>query len=172
MDTPARGNVVIISLIAVMAKDRVIGLDNRMPWHLPADLRHFKALTLGKPVVMGRQTYLSLGKPLPGRRNIVLTHDVHFMAAGCDIAHDWQQALALCSECEEMMVIGGQAVYQQTLPLATRMYLTEIDLSVQGDRFFPQWDEDEWQLLASESFVADDKNPYNYRFLDYRRIET
>ena len=170
MGASSWGSRVIISLIAAMAEDRVIGLNNRMPWHLPADLRHFKALTLGKPVVMGKQTYLSLGKPLPERRNIVLTHDVDFKAPGCDIAHDWPEVLALCEDSEEIMIIGGEAVYRQTLPIATRMYLTEIAIKVEGDRFFPQWDEQEWLLLDKKSFVADDKNPYNYSFLEYGRI--
>jgi dihydrofolate reductase len=160
----------IISIIAAMAEKRVIGLNNRMPWHLPADLRHFKALTLGKPIVMGRQTYLSLGKPLPERRNIVLTHDVDFAAPGCEVVHNWQQAEALCAGCDEMMVIGGEAVYKQILPLANRLYLTKIELETTGDRFFPQWNDNEWQLVVEETFAADDKNPYAYRFLEYRRI--
>lgn len=160
----------IISIIAAMAEKRVIGLNNHMPWHLPADLRHFKALTLGKPIVMGRQTYLSLGKPLPERRNIVLTHDVNFTAPGCDVVHNWQQVEALCAGCDEMMVIGGEAVYKQILPLANRLYLTKIELETTGDRFFPQWNDNEWQLIAEEVFAADDKNPYAYRFLEYRRI--
>jgi dihydrofolate reductase len=101
----------IISIIAAMAKGRIIGLNNHMPWHLPADLRHFKDLTLGKPVVMGRQTYLSLGKPLPERRNIVLTHDLNFVAPGCEVVHNWSEVEALCAGCDEMMVIGGEAVY-------------------------------------------------------------
>ena len=169
MGTPPRDCVVILSLIAAMAKGRVIGVDNRMPWHLPADLRHFKDLTWGKSVVMGRQTYLSLGKPLPGRRNIVLTHDVHFSAPGCVVVHEWSQVEVLCAEEEEVMVIGGQTLYEQTLPLAKRLYLTEIDLSVQGDRFFPEWDENEWQLMQSEFFHADEKNPYAYRFSYFER---
>ncbi len=160
----------IISIIAAMAEGRVIGFNNRMPWHLPADLRHFKALTLGKPVVMGRQTYLSLGKALPERRNIVLTHDVNFVAPGCEVAHNWQQVEALCAACAEIMVIGGAAVYAQILPKAQRLYLTEIELDTTGDRFFPQWNESEWELVAEEAFAADDKNHYAYRFLEYRRI--
>lgn len=172
MGAPTWGSLVIISLIAAIAKNRVIGLNNQMPWQkMSADLRHFKALTLGKSVVMGRQTYLSLGKSLPERRNIVLTHDVHFEAPDCDMAHDWPEVELMCRGCEEMMVIGGEAVYRQALPFATRMYLTEIDLIIKGDRFFPEWDVREWRLFASESFMADDKNPYNYSFLEYRRIE-
>lgn len=162
--------VVILSLIAAMAKHRVIGVNNGMPWHLPADLRHFKELTWGKSVVMGRQTYLSLGKPLPGRRNIVLTRDVHFSAPGCELVHAWSQVETLCAEEEEVMVIGGQMLYEQTLPLAKRLYLTEIDLVVEGDRFFPPCDENQWQLMSSESCEADAKNPYAYRFLEYRRV--
>ncbi len=170
MGASPRDRIVILSLIAAMAKHRVIGADNRMPWHLPADLRHFKDLTWGKSVVMGRQTYLSLGKPLPGRRNIVLTHDMHFSAPGCELVHAWSQVAILCAEEEEVMVIGGQMLYEQTLPLAKRLYLTEIDLAVEGDRFFPQWDANQWQLMHTESFEADAKNSYAYRFLEYRRV--
>ncbi len=159
----------LISIIAAMAEGRVIGLNNQMPWHLPADLRHFKAMTLGKPVIMGRQTYLSLGKALPGRRNIVLTHDVDFVAAGCEVAQNWQQVETLCADYEEIMVIGGALVYEQILPLAQRLYLTEIAFSIQGDRFFPKWNEAEWEKVSEEAFVADEKNPYAYRFLEYRR---
>ncbi len=164
------GKTMIISIIAAIAEGRVIGLNNHMPWHLPADLRHFKALTLGKPIVMGRQTYLSLGKPLPERRNIILTHDLNFVAPGCEVVHNWPEVEALCTDCDEMMVIGGEAVYKQILPKAQRLYLTEIQLETKGDRFFPQWNKDEWRLVAKEAFVADDKNPYAYRFLEYRRI--
>ncbi|MCD6045986.1 MAG: Dihydrofolate reductase [Gammaproteobacteria bacterium] len=160
----------LISIIAAMAEGRVIGLNNHMPWHLPADLRHFKALTIGKPVIMGRQTYLSLGKPLPERRNIVLTHDVNFIAPGCEVAHNWSAVEALCADCSEIMVIGGEAVYKQILPQAHRLYLTQIALATKGDRFFPQWNESEWQLVAEEAFAADEKNPHAYRFLEYRRI--
>ena len=160
----------IISIIAAMAEGHVIGLNNHMPWHLPADLRHFKALTLGKPIVMGLQTYLSLGKPLPERRNIVLTHDVNFVAPGCEVVHNWPEVEALCADYDEMMVIGGEAVYKQILPKAHRLYLTEIQLKTKGDRFFPQWNDNEWRLVVEETFAADDKNPYAYRFLEYRRI--
>lgn len=160
----------IISIIAAMAEERVIGLNNHMPWHLPADLRHFKALTLGKPVVMGRQTYLSMGKALPERPNIVLTHDVNFVAPDCEVVHNWQEVEDFCVNYTEIMVIGGEAVYTQILPRAHRLYLTEIALATAGDRFFPQWNDSEWQLVAEEAFAADDKNAYAYRFLEYRRI--
>ncbi len=159
----------IISMIAAMAQDRVIGLNNHMPWHMPADLQHFKALTLGKPVVMGRYTCLSLEKPLPKRRNIVLTHDKQFMMDGFEIAHEWQQVKTMCADCEEVMIVGGEAVYRELLPFASRLYLTEINASIKGDRFFPEFDKSKWKLITEKEFAADDKNPYPYRFLEYRR---
>ncbi len=160
----------MISLIAAMADDRVIGQGNRMPWHLPADLRHFKRLTLGKPIIMGRQTYLSLGKALPQRQNIILTRDLQFQAQGCDIAHHWAQALDLCAKAEEVMVIGGADIYAQALEFADRLYLTRIDLKIAGDRFFPLFNPADWDLVSTELGQKDDENPYEHRFLEYRRL--
>jgi|SRR5476649_364832 len=153
----------IISLIAALAIDRVIGLENAMPWHLPADLAWFKRLTLNKPVVMGRRTYESLGQPLPGRRNIVLSRH-----PGADERVVWvkspAEALAAAGEVEELMVIGGGTVYQAFLPQAARLYLTHIDAEINGDTYFPDYEPDQWQSTFSEFHDADEKNSHSFCF--------
>lgn len=155
----------IISLIVAMDEHRVIGYQNQLPWHLPADLQHFKQLTLGKPILMGRNTFESIGKPLPQRPNIVLTRDVQFQAEGVLIAHSLQEACALANDAAELMVIGGAHVFQQTLPLAHRMYLTKIHHRFVGDTYFPQWDAKAWQEIESTFRPADEKNAYDMTFI-------
>lgn len=153
----------IISLIAALAVDRVIGMDNVMPWHLSADLAWFKRNTLDKPVIMGRRTFESIGKPLPGRYNIVLSshpgnnEDVTWVSTPA-------QALAKAGVVAEMMVIGGGKVYETFLPQAGRLYLTYIDAEVDGDTWFPNYEPDEWRSTFSECHDADEKNTYSYRF--------
>lgn len=162
-----------IALIAAMAANRVIGDGNKMPWHLPADLRHFKKATLGKPVIMGRKTFESIGsKPLPMRVNIVVTRDPNFRASGVVIAHDLQQALQLAEPhaAEEIMIMGGASIYEQALPIADRLYLTFIQLNVPGDAHFPDLRQYRWQELSSESHTPDPENPYNYSFVIYERV--
>jgi dihydrofolate reductase len=127
----------IISLIAAMAQNRVIGRDNRMPWSLPSDRKHFHALTRGHPVIMGRRTYESIGRPLSRRTNIVLTHRQDYVAAGCIIVHDLKSAFAACAGAEEVFVCGGEEVFRETLSLADRIYLTVIHRTVAGDAYFP-----------------------------------
>ncbi len=159
-----------ISMIAAMAKDRVIGKDNTMPWHLPADLAFFKKNTLKKPVIMGRNTYESIGRPLPGRQNIVLTRNTELVIPGVNIVNQVDEALALAGDVEEVMIIGGAKVYEQFLPLATRLYITEIDLTTEGDTFFPDFQSvGPWQEEMCESHQSDDKNMLNYKFLMYSR---
>lgn len=153
-----------ISLIVAMAQNRVIGADNAMPWHLPADLRHFKAVTLGKPVVMGRRTFESIGRPLPGRRNLVITRDPTWQADGVEVAGSLEQALAAVAGCDEVMIIGGGQLYAQALDLADCLYLTHIDLAVAGDTRFPPYEQLGWQCIAAEAHEPDEKNPYPYRF--------
>ncbi|QWA10160.1 type 3 dihydrofolate reductase [Sodalis ligni] len=153
----------IISLIAALAVDRVIGLENAMPWHLPADLAWFKRNTLNKPIIMGRKTYESLGQPLPGRRNIVLSR--HPAADdGVIWAASASDALAAAGEAEEVMVIGGGNIYQQFLPRAQRLYLTHIDAEIDGDTYFPDYEPDQWQSTFSEFHDADDKNSHSFCF--------
>lgn len=162
-----------IALIAAMAANRVIGDGNKMPWHLPADLRHFKKLTLGKPVIMGRKTFESIGsKPLPMRVNIVVSRDPNFRANGVVIARDLQQALNLAvpHAAEEIMIMGGASIYEQALAIADRLYLTFIQLNVNGDAHFPDLRQFRWRELSSESHTPDPENPYNYSFVVYERV--
>ncbi|PIJ49720.1 dihydrofolate reductase [Erwinia sp. OLTSP20] len=151
----------IISLIAAMAADRVIGLDNAMPWHLPADLAWFKKQTLNKPVIMGRRTWQSLGRPLPGRTNIVISRQ-----PGDDSRAIWvrslHDALVAAGEVDEVMIIGGGDIYRQFLDKASRLYLTHIDVDVQGDTHFPDYNPNEWQAVFSEFHDADEKNSHAY----------
>jgi len=160
----------MISMIAALATGQVIGVDNRMPWHLPADLRHFKQVTLGKPVIMGRRTFESIGRPLPGRTNIVLTRDPHWQAAGVLVAHTPEQALELAGEADEVMVIGGGKVYEQFLPQAQRLYLTHVDFEPRGDTRFPDYEQyaadNHFRWIAREVDIrpADEHNPYDLRF--------
>ncbi|MGU5685540.1 MULTISPECIES: type 3 dihydrofolate reductase [unclassified Aeromonas] len=160
-----------ISMIAAMAHDRVIGKDNQMPWHLPADLAHFKRVTLGKPVLMGRKTFESIGRPLPGRRNLVISRNPGYQAEGIEVVGSVEAALALLasSAVEELMVIGGGHLYAEMLPSADRLYLTQIDLVVEGDTRFPAFDDGQWQRIDCESHPADEKNPHPYRFETWQR---
>ncbi|MFM5333145.1 type 3 dihydrofolate reductase [Aeromonas veronii] len=160
-----------ISMIAAMAHDRVIGKDNQMPWHLPADLAHFKRVTLGKPVLMGRKTFESIGRPLPGRRNLVISRNPDYQAEGIEVVGSVEAALALLagSSVEELMVIGGGHLYAEMLPSADCLYLTQIDLAVEGDTRFPAFDDGQWQRVDCESHPADDKNPHPYSFETWQR---
>ena len=164
-----------ISLIAAMTRNRVIGYQNRMPWHLPADLQHFKAITLGKPIIMGRKTFESIGKPLPNRQNIVLTRSIenlngYSMGEAC-LAPTLDQALALAEPQTEIMIIGGSELFQQALPLASRMYLTLIDVELEGDTFFPEWNPAEWHEIEREDHEPDDKNLYQYSFVTLDNVK-
>jgi dihydrofolate reductase len=159
----------IISLIAALDRNRLIGAGNRLPWHLPADLAHFKRLTLGRPVLMGRRTWESLGRPLPGRRNIVLTRDAGFQAPGCVAVHDIESALAAAGRVDEVFVIGGAAFYAQMLPRARRMYLTLVEAEFSGDAWFPAFDPEDWRETASEAHAADERNPHPFRFVTLER---
>lgn len=160
-----------ISMIAAMAHDRVIGKDNQMPWHLPADLAHFKRVTLGKPVLMGRKTFESIGRPLPGRRNLVISRNPGYQAEGIEVVGSVEAALALLagSSVEELMVIGGGHLYAEMLPSADCLYLTQIDLAVDGDTRFPAFDDGQWQRVDCESHPADEKNPHPYSFETWQR---
>ncbi len=159
-----------LSLIAAMARDRVIGHNNQMPWHMPADLAHFKKVTLGKPVIMGRKTFDSIGRLLPGRRNIIISRQVKPAGLAADWVHSLEQALALVAAEPEVMVIGGAELYRQSLPFADRLYLTEFELSVPGDAFFPDYQTDAgWTLTGLQEHQADAQNPAAYRFLQLER---
>lgn len=139
-----------ISLIVAMAQNRVIGCENRLPWHLPADLQRFRALTWGKPLLMGRKTHESIGRPLPGRDNFVLTSDRAYRAPGCVVVHGIEEALVRVAAMPELMVIGGSSVYAALLPRADRLYLTTLHRDYPGDVFFPAFDLTEWRLSSRE----------------------
>ena len=159
----------IISMVAAMAANRVIGKNNQMPWHLPADLKHFKAVTLGKPVVMGRKTFDSIGRPLPGRRNIVISRSTPADPRGVEWVNSLSQALQLLQDCSEVMVIGGAEIYRQALPLAQRLYLTQISLETAGDAYFPDYDVANWQITAQQHYPADVDNAFDCTFLTLER---
>ena len=154
-----------ISLIVALDRNRVIGSDNQLPWRLSADLQHFKGLTMGKPIVMGRKTYESIGRPLPGRTNIVVTRDSSFSAAGCRVVHSIDEALVAAGDVDEVMIMGGENLYSQLLPRADRLYLTEVQAEVSGDAWFPEFDETQWQELERESHRADENNEFDYDFV-------
>lgn len=153
-----------------MAENRVIGRENRLPWRLPADLRRFKSVTMGKPVIMGRKTYESIGKPLPGRSNIVVTRDPDYRAPGCQVVHSLEQALEAGAGHAEVMVIGGAELYRQALGRAQRMYLTLVRAEVEGDTLFPDIEPQQWRELERESHRADEKNQYDYDFVILQRV--
>ncbi len=162
-----------LSLIAAMAENRIIGKDNRLPWHLPADLQHFKALTLGKPMIMGRKTWESLPGLLPERRHIVISRNPDYQAEGAEGAEGAEvvpsiaAAIAAAGEVEEIMVVGGAQIYAQAISLADRLYLTRVHQSITGDASFPDIDPTRWTLTECEEHPADEKNPIPYSFLTY-----
>ena len=159
----------IVSIIAAMDRNRLIGSNNQLPWHLPADLAHFKQVTMGKPIIMGRKTYESIGRSLPGRTNIVLTRSADFRAEGVLTAHTLEQALNYVSEEDEVMIIGGSTIYELALPRADRLYLTYVESASEGDAWFPEFDIERWRVVASEQHRADEKNSSDYRFVSYER---
>lgn len=163
-----------ISLVAALSENQVIGRDWQLPWHLPQDLKHFRQLTLGKPVIMGRTTFDSLGKPLAKRLNIVLTNQPNWTAAGCLVAYTPAEALQLAQESQpnlpEIIIGGGEAIYRAFLPQATHLYLTRVHTQIEGGcAFFPEVDFAEWQLVSQEAHPADDQHPFAYTFLTYER---
>ena len=163
-----------IALIWAMARNRVIGRDNTLPWRLPADMRHFRELTTGHPVLMGRKTFESLGRPLPGRTNIVITSSRHYVAQGCLVAHSLDEALALAVPHARpydslIFVIGGEKLYAQMLPHADLLYVTLIEADIEGDAWFPDFDLTKWRATATVSHPADEKNPYPCEFQTLER---
>ncbi len=159
----------IISIITAMASNGVIGRDNRLPWHLPADLQHFKSLTLGKPILMGRCTWESLPGLLPGRRHIVVTRNEGYLAPGAEVVHSVEEALAAVAGEPEIMIVGGSRFYAEMLPRADRLYLTLVDADVEGDARFPDIDWREWREVARQDHSADEKNAYDYTFVNLVR---
>lgn len=159
-----------ISLIVAMAKNRVIGADNGLPWHLSADLKRFKTLTMGHPLVMGRKTHQSIGRPLPGRTNIVLTSDPGYLTAGCIVVHSIAEALARAEPSPELFVIGGASLYAEFLPSAARIHLTLIQHDYPGDVQFPEIDSNGWRQSEREDIDSDPSFPYPYSFILLERM--
>lgn len=172
-DQGAGGGLILskpsVSLVVAVAENGVIGQDNRLPWRLPADLQHFKALTIGKPIVMGRLTWESLPGLLPQRRHIVVTRNPDYQAEGAVVVHSLQAALTEAGDVDEIMIVGGGQLYAEALPLAERVYLTRIHQSFDGDAFFPELDES-WLVTERQDHQADQKNPYDYSFLTLKRV--
>lgn len=158
-----------ISIIVAMDRNRVIGKKGALPWHLSADLKHFKATTMGKPIVMGRKTYESIAHPLAGRENIVLTHDITYQAEGCTVLHHFDELYDHCKDCKEVMITGGSAIYATALDKATRIYLTEVQTAIEGDTRFPDYDRSRWHEISRQDYKADANNDFDYSFLVLER---
>jgi dihydrofolate reductase len=163
-----------IALIVAASQNNVIGLDNQLPWHLPEDLQYFKAVTMGKPILMGRKTYDSIGRPLPGRTNIVLTRDANWSAEGVVVVNDLDSATAASEKAcaaagvDELMIIGGEQIYRKFLPVAEKLYLTKVEAVVEGDAYFPAIDSDQWQQVAEK--IPEKVGNYSYRFVVLERM--
>jgi dihydrofolate reductase len=158
----------MLSLIVAMAKNRVIGHENKMPWHLPAELAYFKRITTGHPIIMGRKTFESIGRPLPGRRNIVVSRNTNFHAQGVEVSTSLESALALCAK-DNPFVIGGASLYAEALTLAQQLYITEINADLVGDTFFPPISDSLWKEESREARSRDEKNIYDLQFVVLQR---
>ncbi|HET7798168.1 MAG TPA: dihydrofolate reductase [Nevskia sp.] len=157
------------SIIVAMAKNRTIGVNNTLPWRCPEDLKHFKALTMGHHMIMGRKTFDSIGKPLPGRTTVVVTRDMNLKIDGCVMAHSLKDAIDACANDSEVFIVGGAEIYAQSLELADTLYITEVQQDVGGDAHFPEFDRDSWQEVAREVRSQLEPQPLEYHFVTYRR---
>ncbi|MBI1887929.1 MAG: dihydrofolate reductase [Nitrosomonadales bacterium] len=158
-----------LSLIVAMAKNRTIGIDNTLPWRIPEDLKHFKRLTMGHHLIMGRKTYDSIGKPLPGRTTVVVSRDRNLIIEGCSVAHSLPEAIASCASDTQIFVVGGADVYAQALGLADMLLITEIQQEIAGDAWFPEFDRSEWLEVSREIHYQEIPEPLEYHFVAYRR---
>jgi dihydrofolate reductase len=158
-----------LSIIVAMARNRTIGINNTLPWRCPEDLKHFKSLTMGHHMIMGRKTFDSIGKPLPGRTTVVVTRNPDLKIEGCIVTHSLDQAIAACAGDDEIFVVGGAELYAQALPLADRLYLTEVQQNVDGDAHFPLFDPKQWQETAREARQQDIPQPLAYHFVTLQR---
>ena len=158
-----------VSAIVAAADNNAIGKGNQLLWHLPNDLRFFKKTTSGHTVIMGRKTYESVGKPLPNRRNVVITRQEGYTLAGAEVVHSLDEALAGCAGEEEVFIVGGAEIYRQALPLTNRVYLTQVHAQLEGDAYFPELDKNEWKLETAESHNPDERHAYGYTFKVYER---
>jgi dihydrofolate reductase len=159
-----------ISIIVAMAKNRTIGVNNTLPWRCPEDLKHFKALTMGHHMIMGRKTFDSIGKPLPGRTTVVVTRNQALQIEGCVMAYSLHAAIAACASDAEIFIVGGAELYTQALALADTLYLTEIQQDVAGDAHFPEFNTREWQEVARDPRQQDTPQPLSYHFVTYHRM--
>jgi dihydrofolate reductase len=157
------------SLVVAMARNRVIGRDNALPWRLPAELAHFKRVTMGHPIIMGRRTYQSIGRPLPGRLNIVVSRDRGFVAPGCTVVDSLESAYEAAGEADEVSIIGGTSLFEAALPTADCIHLTEVDADVEGDTWFPELDRSHWDEKEIERHPPDDRHAYAFRILRLER---
>jgi dihydrofolate reductase len=158
-------------LIAAVANNNVIGNNNQLLWNLPADLKHFKKITMGHTLIMGRKTYESIGKPLPGRKNIIITRNKDFSAEGCEVFSNLKDAICRVKKESDVFVIGGGEIYRQTINLnpTRRLYITRVFANFEGDSYFPEINPDKWELIEREEFNADEKNPFPFAFLIYKK---
>ena len=159
-----------ISIVVAASSNNVIGVDGQLPWRLPEDLKHFKAITMGKPMIMGRATWDSIGKALPGRQSIVLTRQADFEAEGCTVARTIEDALAAAGDADEVMIVGGGEIYRQFLPNADRIYLTRVQAEIAGDTTFPELDLSEWDVVAVEEYPAGDEREFGFEIETLERI--
>jgi dihydrofolate reductase len=159
----------LIAIVAAMDRNRLIGDGDRLPWRLPADMRRFRALTMGNPIIMGRRTHESIGNALPGRSNIVLSRNPDYRAPGCEVVASFEQALHVCEDADEPMVIGGAQLYGEALQRADRMYLTLLHGAFTGDTWFPDYDHRQWRELGRERHESDDQAPCAYSFVDLKK---
>ena len=159
----------LISFVVAMDEQGVVGINNTLPWRLSADLQNFKKITLGKPIVMGRKTYESIGKALPGRENIVITRQRDYRPEGCTVFSSLDDVYEYCADIPEVIIIGGAELFKQTLDHAERIYLSEVHARVEGDAFFPDLNRDDWQEVSREEFPADEKNEYPFSFIVLER---
>ena len=153
-----------LSIIVAMDRNRVIGRGGALPWHISSDLKNFKKITMGKPILMGRKTHDSIGKPLPGRENIILTNNKKYSAEGCIVKNTLDDVYLYCEKQLELVVMGGAILYSQTLDKAEKLYITEVNASVNGDTFFPEYKSSQWREISRESFNAGENNEYDYSF--------
>jgi dihydrofolate reductase len=161
-----------VSLVVAASTNNVIGRDGELPWHLPDDLRHFKRITTGKPVIMGRKTFESIGRPLPDRQNIVMTRDPDYAAEGCDVVASVAEAMDVAGDADEVMVIGGGQVYRDFLPRADRIYMTRVQAEVQGETRFPKIEGNTWRLVSAEHHAADERHEYDFEMMVFERRPT
>ena len=155
----------IISLIVAMDHNGVIGNNGTLPWRLSSDLQHFKKITMGKPIIMGRKTHESIGRPLPGRDNVVISRDKNYQAKNCTVLHSLECVYAKYHDNDEIMIMGGADLYQQTLDKARRIYLTEVHADLEGDTYFPKYDKEQWKEIERLDFKSDEKNEHDYSFV-------